>query len=193
MWMRQKTCRRYSGTIREMNFQATLAGATTIAVLGGWPPTPAAASGGSYDDMRSAAVKRCEAIDPSQYQTALFFNPDGYRSYYVRSSGRNQEAFSWVRARSPAPRPSNVDSQRGQRRTKRAVERHICRKRVSCGRTFANSCERRDVLAFRRLFSTNGYPCRREYRAWGPSSGQWAACGQYYSGFLRSLSTAGRP
>jgi hypothetical protein len=39
----------------------------------------------SYDDMRAAAVARCKQIDPAEYQTGLFFNPDGYRSYYVRS------------------------------------------------------------------------------------------------------------
>ena len=38
-----------------------------------------------YSELRSAAVKQCQAIDPSEYQSGLFFNPDGYRSYYVRS------------------------------------------------------------------------------------------------------------
>lgn len=38
-----------------------------------------------YEDRRAAAVKECEAIDPSQYQSGLYFNPDGYRSFYVRS------------------------------------------------------------------------------------------------------------
>jgi hypothetical protein len=38
-----------------------------------------------YDEMRAAAVRSCEAIDPAQYQTGLWLNPDGYRSYYVRS------------------------------------------------------------------------------------------------------------
>lgn len=39
----------------------------------------------SYDGARAAAIKTCEAIDPNQSQTGLAFNPDGYRSYYVRS------------------------------------------------------------------------------------------------------------
>ena len=39
----------------------------------------------SYDELRSAAVKQCQAIDPAEYQNGLFFNPEGYRSYYVRS------------------------------------------------------------------------------------------------------------
>ena len=38
-----------------------------------------------YAGLRSKAVTACEAIDPSQSQSGLIFNPDGYRSYYVRS------------------------------------------------------------------------------------------------------------
>lgn len=45
----------------------------------------AAAARASYDEMRAAAVARCQQIDPAEYQTGLFFNPDGYRSYYVRA------------------------------------------------------------------------------------------------------------
>jgi hypothetical protein len=52
-----------------------------VGLLGG----VASAFGASYDESRSAAVKKCQAIDPAEYQSALFFNPDGYRSYYVQS------------------------------------------------------------------------------------------------------------
>lgn len=45
----------------------------------------APAAGTGYEEARSAAVDRCAAIDPATYQTGLLFNPDGYRSYYVRS------------------------------------------------------------------------------------------------------------
>lgn len=38
-----------------------------------------------YATQRERAVKACEAIDASDYQSGLYFNPDGYRSYYVRS------------------------------------------------------------------------------------------------------------
>jgi hypothetical protein len=38
-----------------------------------------------YASLRSAAVAQCEKISPSEYQSGLLFNPDGYRSYYVRS------------------------------------------------------------------------------------------------------------
>jgi hypothetical protein len=44
-----------------------------------------AALSATYDESRSAAVEGCRAIDPAAYQTGLLFNPDGYRSYYVRS------------------------------------------------------------------------------------------------------------
>ena len=38
-----------------------------------------------YASMRSSALAQCGKIAPSEYQTGLLFNPDGYRSYYVRS------------------------------------------------------------------------------------------------------------
>jgi hypothetical protein len=44
-----------------------------------------AALSASYDELKAAALKSCQAIDSAAYQTGLFFNPDGYRSYYVRS------------------------------------------------------------------------------------------------------------
>ena len=45
-----------------------------------------AAAGSGYTEMRAAAVKRCDAIDPAEYQTGLMLNPDGFRSYYARSA-----------------------------------------------------------------------------------------------------------
>jgi hypothetical protein len=44
---------------------------------------PALAS--NYDELKSAALRRCESIDPTAYQSGLTFNPDGYRSFYLRS------------------------------------------------------------------------------------------------------------
>jgi hypothetical protein len=38
-----------------------------------------------YAARRAAAVKKCEAINPSESRSGLMFNPDGYKSYYVRS------------------------------------------------------------------------------------------------------------
>lgn len=40
----------------------------------------------AYDSARDAALNRCRAIDPNDAQTGLLFNPDGYRSYFVRSA-----------------------------------------------------------------------------------------------------------
>jgi len=45
----------------------------------------ASAAGPTYDQLRSAAIARCDAIDPSASQSGLLFNPDGYRSFYVQS------------------------------------------------------------------------------------------------------------
>ena len=39
----------------------------------------------TYDTAKAAAVKTCEGIDANESRSGLAFNPDGYRSYYVRS------------------------------------------------------------------------------------------------------------
>src|SRR3569832_2506943 len=38
-----------------------------------------------YDQRRAAALTECANISWSEHQTGLIMNPDGYRSYYVRS------------------------------------------------------------------------------------------------------------
>jgi hypothetical protein len=38
-----------------------------------------------YTERRANAVQTCEKIDAHESQTGLVMNPDGYRSYYVRS------------------------------------------------------------------------------------------------------------
>jgi hypothetical protein len=55
---------------------------------------PAAAAGG-YDELRAAAVKRCEAIDPQAYQTGMIFNSEGYRSVYLRSACLQEAAAAY--------------------------------------------------------------------------------------------------
>lgn len=57
--------------------------AAALAATSGLAATSAPAA--SYDERRAMAVKECEAIDPAKYQSGLYFNPDGYRSYYLRS------------------------------------------------------------------------------------------------------------
>jgi hypothetical protein len=38
-----------------------------------------------YATRRATVVEKCQAIDPSESRSGLFFNPDGYRSFYLRS------------------------------------------------------------------------------------------------------------
>jgi hypothetical protein len=47
--------------------------------------TACAANASDYAARKAAAAKQCEAISPSDYQSGLAFNPDGYKSYYVQS------------------------------------------------------------------------------------------------------------
>ena len=56
-----------------------------IAALAGWLADPAAAAD-DYAGERAAALKKCDAVDPDAYQSGLAFNPDGLRSYYLRSA-----------------------------------------------------------------------------------------------------------
>jgi hypothetical protein len=56
---------------------------------------PSAASAFDYVEWRAKAVKACEAIDPSESQSGLIFNPDGYRSYYVRSKCFQEAAVAY--------------------------------------------------------------------------------------------------
>lgn len=58
--------------------------AATLIVLAACLAGTAAAN--PYAEQRTAAVKRCEAIDPSAYRSGLALNPDGYRSFYLRSA-----------------------------------------------------------------------------------------------------------
>jgi hypothetical protein len=49
------------------------------AALSGAAPPP------DYATAHASALSACNAINPSDYQSGLALNPDGYRSYYVRS------------------------------------------------------------------------------------------------------------
>ena len=48
-----------------------------------------------YAEWHSKAVKACEAIDRSASQSGLAFNPDGYRSFYVRSKCFQEAAVTY--------------------------------------------------------------------------------------------------
>jgi hypothetical protein len=54
-------------------------------VVGGSLLAGGTALSASYEQLRSAAVETCRSIDPAAYQSGLAFNPEGYRSYFVRS------------------------------------------------------------------------------------------------------------
>jgi hypothetical protein len=57
--------------------------------------TAASLSATDYSSLRTAAVAQCEKISPSEYQSGLLFNPDGYRSYYVRSDCLQKAAIQF--------------------------------------------------------------------------------------------------
>lgn len=54
-----------------------------------------ASSQSNYANLRTAAVQACEKIDPAEAQSGLLFNPDGYRSYYVRSECLQRAAIQF--------------------------------------------------------------------------------------------------
>lgn len=49
-----------------------------------WPAVALPAS--EYHNSLATQVASCQEIDADEYQTGLLFNPDGYRSYYLRSA-----------------------------------------------------------------------------------------------------------
>src|SRR5262249_50100844 len=66
---------------RALRAARSAASAIACAALLGAPTASAA----GYEELRARAVAACRAIDPAESQSGLLFNPDGYRSYYVRS------------------------------------------------------------------------------------------------------------
>ena len=64
-----------------------------IALLGLLAPTAAFAF--DYAEWHSKAVNACEVIDPSESQSGLIFNPDGYRSFYLRSKCFQEAAVTY--------------------------------------------------------------------------------------------------
>jgi hypothetical protein len=74
---------------RRRSLIALLALSTTV--------TPA--FGATYEEQKSSELKSCRAIDPSAFQSGLIFNPEGHRSFYLRSECFQRTA---VRFRDPA-------------------------------------------------------------------------------------------
>jgi hypothetical protein len=46
---------------------------------------PLAVIGSPYEKGRASAIKACQAVDPGESQSGLYFNPEGYQSYYLQS------------------------------------------------------------------------------------------------------------
>ena len=53
------------------------------------------AASNDYDQQHAAAVRTCKAINTRESQSGLFFNPDGYRSYYLRSQCNQKAAVKF--------------------------------------------------------------------------------------------------
>ncbi len=51
--------------------------------------------GADYESLRTNAIRKCEVIDPSEYRGGLYFNPAGYRSFYIRSECFQQAAVQF--------------------------------------------------------------------------------------------------
>ena len=49
----------------------------------------------TYETLRAAAISKCQSVDADEYQSGLFFNPDGYRSYYARSMCYQKAAITF--------------------------------------------------------------------------------------------------
>jgi len=49
----------------------------------------------NYDALRAAAIGSCQSVDADAYQSGLYFNPEGYRSYYVRSQCYQKAAITF--------------------------------------------------------------------------------------------------
>lgn len=60
--------------------------------------TGIAAASNDYESRHAIAVTACEAINAREYQSGLALNPDGYRSYYLRSQCYQKAA---IRFRDP--------------------------------------------------------------------------------------------
>src|SRR5579872_3395135 len=54
-----------------------------------------ACNASDYAALKTSALKKCEAINPSESQSGLLLNPDGYRSYYVQSYCFQQAAVQF--------------------------------------------------------------------------------------------------
>lgn len=101
--------------------------AVCCTLLSSAPLSPAFAA--DYANERAAAVATCEAIDPSEARSGLIFNPDGHRSFYVRSDCFQDAA---VRFRD-ASLCAHVKQRRSLFGSSWGVSARQCRKEVEAG------------------------------------------------------------
>jgi len=104
-----------------------------------------------YIELRMAALKQCQAIDPADYQSGLFFNPDGYRSYYVRSECFQKTAVQFrdeALCAEVRQRVSLLSSSWGYSRTR-------CRELVAQG----VAADRKTLEEIKRLYSKGAVTC----------------------------------
>jgi hypothetical protein len=90
--MMLETCREINGVITGVTYEnwsplslfterlITRCIAFAVLLLPGF-----SAAGNDYDGLRKNAVRACAAVDARGHQSGLMLNPDGYRSYYLRS------------------------------------------------------------------------------------------------------------
>ena len=105
-----------------------------------------------YGELRSNAVKACEAVDPSQSQSGLLFNPDGYRSFYVRSKCFQEAA---VQFRDPAL-CAQVRQRRSLFSSSWGYTAARCRQLVADG----VAADRRELEAIRNQYAAGGMKFR---------------------------------
>ena len=77
--------------LRTVNLMKYLVALCCISGIGFF--TQVAAS--DYQNLLDQALANCEEIDSHNYQTGLWLNPDGYRSYYEKSACIQRAAIAF--------------------------------------------------------------------------------------------------
>lgn len=110
------------------------------------------ASAFDYVEAHSRAVKTCGAIDPSESQTGLLFNPDGFRSFYVRSKCFQEAAVTYR----DAALCSQVKERRSMFGSSWGYSEGRCRQLVASGA----AADRRELEEIRRAYAAGGIRLR---------------------------------
>jgi len=105
-----------------------------------------------YAQERRKEASRCEGIDRADYQSGLLFNPDGHRSFYVRSKCLQEAA---VRFRDPKL-CDQVRERKSLLSSSWAYSSARCRQLVSEG----VAVDRRALEAVKRAYAAGGVQLR---------------------------------